>query len=212
MRAKRYYKKVIAITLMVTGIFLIAFSYLFVVTLRPRIIRVSQSFAENEVSSIIDSEIQNLMLEEFLSYDKLTIISRDSQGRVTSVSINSVVVNDFANDLDIKIGNRIEDFDVVENKIYLSSLLGIDLLAGMGPKIPIRFEPVSVTHADVWHTFEEAGINQTLHTIMVDVSIDIEILLPFAYSTICVDSQMPIAQTLIVGNVPDAYFNKKTQP
>jgi len=192
-----------------TGVLLIAFSYFFIVTLRPRIISISQSFAENEVSSIIDSEIQNLMLEEFLSYDKLTIISRDSQGRVTSVSTNSVVVNNFANDLDIKIGDRIEEFDIVENKVYLSALLGMDLLVGIGPKVPIRFEPVSVTHADVWHTFEEAGINQTLHTIMMSVSIDIEILLPFAYSTMSVVSDMPIAQTLIVGNVPDAYFNKK---
>lgn len=209
MRTRRIYKKIIVIAMIATGVLLIAFSYVFVVTLRPRIISISQSFAENEVSSIIDSEIQNLMLEEFLSYDKLTIISRDAQGRVTSVSTNSVVVNNFANDLDIKIGDRIEAFDVVENKVYLSALLGMDLLVGMGPKVPIRFEPVSVTHADVWHSFEEAGINQTLHTIMVSVSIDIEILLPFAYSTMSVVSEMPIAQTLIVGNVPDAYFNKK---
>ncbi len=209
MRTRRIYKKIIVIALIATGVLLIAFSYLFIVTLRPRIISISQSFAENEVSSIIDSEIQHLMLEEFLSYDKLTIISRDGQGRVTSVSTNSVVVNNFANNLDIKIGDRIEAFDVVENKVYLSALLGMDLLVGMGPKVPIRFEPVSVTHADVWHSFEEAGINQTLHTIMISVSIDIEILLPFAYSTMNVVSEMPIAQTLIVGTVPDAYFNKK---
>ena len=209
MRTRRIYKKIIVTAMIATGVLLIAFSYFFVVTLRPRIISISQSFAENEVSSIIDSEIQNLMREEFLSYDKLTIISRDSQGRVTSVSTNSVVVNNFANDLDIKIGDRIEEFDIVENKVYLSALLGMDLLVGIGPKVPIRFEPVSVTHADVWHTFEEAGINQTLHTIMMSVSIDIEILLPFAYSTMSVVSDMPIAQTLIVGNVPDAYFNKK---
>ena len=209
MCTRRIYKKIIVIAMIITGVLLIALSYLFVVTLRPRIISISQSFAENEVSSIIDSEIQQLMLEEFLSYDKLTIISRDGQGRVTSVSTNSVVVNNFANDLDIKIGDRIEAFDIVENKVYLSALLGMDLLVGMGPKVPIRFEPVSVTHADVWHSFEEAGINQTLHTIMMSVSIDIEILLPFAYSTMSVVSEMPIAQTLIVGNVPDAYFNKK---
>lgn len=188
---------------------MIVLSYAFLVHLRPRIITISQAYAENEVSMIIDREIQNMMLEELFSYDKLTIISRDENGRVTSISTNSVVVNNFANDLDIRIGNYIDEFDVIENKVYLSGLLGIDVLAGLGPKVPIRFQPVSVTHADVWHTFEEAGINQTLHTIMMEVSINIEILLPFAHSSMKVESQLPIAQTLIVGQVPNAYFNKK---
>lgn len=197
------------IIMIITGVVMAVFSYFFVVTLRPRIISISQAFAENEVSNIIDSEVKRLMLEEFLSYDKLTIISRDKDGRVTSVSTNSVIINNFANDLDIKIGERIDEFDVVENRVYLSGLLGIDLLAGIGPKVPVRFEPVSLTNVDVHHLFEEAGINQTLHTILLTASIDIQVLLPFAYSTVNVVSEMPIAQTLIVGNVPDAYFNKK---
>lgn len=202
-------KKIICLVLLLSGFLMIVLSYAFLVHLRPRIITISQAYAENEVSMIIDREIQNMMLEELFSYDKLTIISRDENGRVTSISTNSVVVNNFANDLDIRIGNYIDEFDVIENKVYLSGLLGIDVLAGLGPKVPIRFQPVSVTHADVWHTFEEAGINQTLHTIMMEVSINIEILLPFAHSSMKVESQLPIAQTLIVGQVPNAYFNKK---
>ena len=183
--------------------------FLFIEYMRPRIISVSQNFAENEVSMVIDREVKRLMLNEFLSYDKITIISRDDSGRVTSVSANSILINNFANELDIAIGNEIDKADLMENKIYLSALLGSDLLAGLGPKIPIRFQPVSVTHADITHKFEEAGINQTIHTINLVISVDIEILLPFAYSVMTVESEMPIAQTLIVGTVPDAYFNKK---
>jgi sporulation protein YunB len=149
------------------------------------------------------------MLEEFLSYDKITLITRDSEGKVTSVSINSVLVNNFANELDIKIGDRIESAETVRHDVYLSGLIGSDFLSGIGPKIPIRFQPVSVTNADISHSFEEAGINQTIHTIKLSVSIDIEILLPLAHSTITVVSEMPIAQTLIIGNVPKTYFNKK---
>ena len=64
-------------------------------------------------------------------------------------------------------------------------------------------------HVDFETQFMEAGINQTIHTINLVISVDIEILLPFAYSVMTVESEMPIAQTLIVGTVPDAYFNKK---
>jgi len=206
---RRSFKKAFGMVLITAGLTVIISLTLFTKFLRPRIISVSQSFAENEVSMVIDREIQRLMLEEFLSYDKIAIINRDSAGRVTSVSANSVLINNFANDLDIKIGEIIDDADRIEKGVYLSGLLGADLFAGIGPKIPIRFQPVSVTHADITHTFDEAGINQTLHTITLLISVDVEILLPMAHSTINVKSEMPIAQTLIVGMVPDAYFNKK---
>lgn len=202
-------KRLIALILIVSGVLCLVSMYAYTKYLRPKIITISQKFVENEVSNMIDREVKNLMLEEFLSYDKITIISRDANGKVTSVSTNSVLINNFANELDIKIGDLIEENELFENRVYLSSLMGFDLFAGIGPKVPIRFEPISITHADIMHTFEETAINQTLHTIILSISIDIEILLPFAYSSITVESQMPIAQTLIVGSVPDAYFNKK---
>ena len=202
------FKKTVCISLILIGVLSIFSVYLFSKHLRPTIIAVSQKTAENEVSRIIDEEIKRLMLEEFLTYDKITIISRDSGGNVTSVSANSVLINNFANELDICIGNRIDSTDTMKTDIYLSSLLGIDLLSGIGPKIPLRFQPISVTHADISHKFEQSGINQTLHTIELSICIDIEILLPLANSTITVLSAMPIAQTLIVGTVPKGYLNK----
>ena len=201
------FKRLLAFILIVSGALSFVLIFTFIKYLRPRIVSVSQSFAENEVSMIIDREVKNLMLEEFLSYDKITIITRDSSGQVTSISANSVLINNFANELDIKIGDRIDSADIIENRIYLSGLIGSELFSGIGPKVPIRFQPVSVTHADITHSFEEAGINQTLHTITLLVSVDIEIMLPFAHSTMTVKSEMPIAQTLIVGTVPKAYIN-----
>ncbi len=203
-----HFKKTVCFSLIFIGLLSVFGVYLFSEYLRPTIISVSQKTAENEVSRIIDEEIKRLMLEEFLTYDKITIISRDSSGNVTSVSANSVLINNFANELDISIGNRIDNTDTMKTEIYLSSLLGIDLLSGIGPKIPLRFQPISVTHADIAHKFEQSGINQTLHTIDLTICIDIEILLPLANSTITVVSVMPIAQTLIVGTVPKGYFNK----
>lgn len=203
------FKKLLALILLISGTLFFIFAFVFTKYLRPRILTISQSYAENEVSMIIDQEVKRIMLEEFLSYDKITIINRDSSGRVTSISANSVLINNFANELDIKIGDRIDNKDIIENKVYVSSLIGSDLFSGIGPKIPIRFQPVSVTHADITHSFQEAGINQTIHTITLLITVDIEILLPFAHSIMTVKSEMPIAQTLVVGTVPEAYFNRK---
>ena len=183
--------------------------YAFSIWVRPKIILLTQSYAKNEISQIIDTEVKKVMLEEFFSYDKIVTITRDSENRVNSVSSDTTLINRFTNDLGMAIGNELDKKSIIKHKIPITNLLGIELFAGIGPSIPIRFYPVSVTNADITHTFEEAGINQTIHTINLTVSVDMAIMVPLAQSVITTTSTMPIAQTLIVGTVPDAYVNRK---
>lgn len=157
----------------------------------------------------LDDEVKKVMLEEFFSYDKIVNISRDSENRVNSVSSDATLINRFTNDLGISVGDELDKRSQITHKIPITNLIGLDLFAGMGPSIPIRFYPISVTNADITHTFEEAGINQTLHTINLTVSVDMAIVVPMAHSSIRAESTMPIAQTLIVGTVPEAYLNRK---
>lgn len=185
-----------------------AFLYVFSVSLRPALIRVSQAYAKNVVSQVIDDEVKKVMLEEFFSYDKIVVISRDKDGKVTSVSANSTLINRFTNDLGISIGDELDKISRVKRKIPLSSVLGADLFSGLGPRITVRFVPISVTNADISHTFEEAGINQTIHTVNLTVTVDMEVLIPMAGSTLHINSGMPIAQTLIVGSVPGTYLTR----
>ncbi len=185
-----------------------AFLYIFSVSLRPALIRVSQAYAKNVVSQVIDDEVKKVMLEEFFSYDKIVVISRDKDGKVTSVSANSTLINRFTNDLGISIGDELDKISHVKRKIPLSSVFGTDLFSGLGPRITVRFVPISVTNADISHTFEEAGINQTIHTVNLTVTVDMEVLIPMAGSTLHINSGMPIAQTLIVGSVPGTYLTR----
>ena len=185
-----------------------AFLYVFSVSLRPALIRVSQAYAKNVVSQVIDDEVKKVMLEEFFSYDKIVVISRDKDGNVTSVSANSTLINRFTNDLGISIGDELDKISRVKRKIPLSSVFGTDLFSGLGPRITVRFVPISVTNADISHTFEEAGINQTIHTVNLTVTVDMEVLIPMAGSTLHINSGMPIAQTLIVGSVPGTYLTR----
>ena len=185
-----------------------AFLYIFSVALRPALIRVSQAYAKNVVSQVIDDEVKKVMLEEFFSYDKIVVISRDKDGKVTSVSANSTLINRFTNDLGISIGDELDKISRVKRKIPLSSVFGTDLFSGLGPRITVRFVPISVTNADISHTFEEAGINQTIHTVNLTVTVDMEVLIPMASSTLHINSGMPIAQTLIVGSVPGTYLTR----
>ena len=180
----------------------------FAVRIRPVIVTATRGYAQNTVSQVIDEEVKKIMLEEFLSYEKITIITRDSSGNVTSVSTNGALINKFTNNLGMAIGDRLDEISMVENHIPLGNIFGIDLFSGMGPDVPVKFFPISVTNADITHEFEESGINQTLHTINLVVSVDMAIMLPLARNSVTVSSSMPIAQTLIVGRVPDAFLKK----
>ena len=182
----------------------IGFLYFFAIRIRPVIVTATQGYAQ-----VIDEEVKKIMLEEFLSYEKITIITRDTSGNVTSVSTNGALINKFTNNLGISIGDRLDEISMVENHIPLGNIFGIDLFSGMGPDVPVKFFPISVTNADITHEFEESGINQTLHTINLVVSVDMAIMLPLARNSVTVSSTMPIAQTLIVGKVPDAYLKRQ---
>lgn len=182
--------------------------YSFSIWVRPKIILLTQSYAKNEISQTIDVEVKKVMLEEFFSYDKIVTITRDSENRVNSVSSDTTLINRFTNDLGIAIGDELDKKSQIKHKIPISNLFGIELFAGLGPSIPVRFYPVSVTNADITHSFEEAGINQTIHTINLTVSVDMAIMVPLAQSVVKTTSTMPIAQTLIVGTVPDAYIKR----
>jgi len=199
----------IMVALVLLFVSVVTATILFAVFLRPEIIAITQKYAQNEVSQVVDSEVKKVMLEELFSYDEITHITRDQSGRVTSISSNTTLINRFTNDLGIEIGNALDEKSAIVNKIHLFSLMGSDFLAGTGPTIPIRFSPISVTNADITHSFEESGINQTIHTINLTVSVEMAIIMPFAQSTVLVESTMPIAQTLIVGVVPNEYFSKK---
>lgn len=205
---KRLKNKIVLYIIILTIVIVFGL-YLFSKYIRPKVIVLTQSYARNEISQVLDDEVKKVMLEEFFSYDKIVNISRDSENRVNSVSSNATLINRFTNDLGISVGDELDKRSHITHRIPVTNLIGFDLFSGIGPTIPISFHPISVTNADITHTFEEAGINQTLHTINLTVSVDMAIVVPMAHSTIRAESTMPIAQTLIVGTVPEAYLNKK---
>ena len=91
--------------------------------------------------------------------------------------------------------------------IPLGNLLLPDLLAGTGPVLPVKAVSLTVSNADFFSDFSEAGINQTLQTLKVKFTISLTILTTVGYESVDVDSDVMVAQTVIVGRVPETYVN-----
>ena len=99
------------------------------------------------------------------------------------------------------------DLDINEIGLPLGSLILPELFSGTGPKLPIKVLSISSSDADFRNDFSAAGINQTSHRIMMDVTITMTVLTPVGTESVTVTSGVVVAETVIVGHVPDSYVN-----
>lgn len=79
-------------------------------------------------------------------------------------------------------------------------------MTGRGPAVVIKFEPVGSVTTDIKAEFEDAGINQTRHKIYLILNASVRILLGNASQTVEISSQVLISDTVIVGEVPEGYY------
>ena len=83
--------------------------------------------------------------------------------------------------------------------------LGLTLLAGSGPRIPISIVPVGSVQTDFETEFEACGINQTRHKVYLQLSASIRIVIPTGAKTTNVTANMLVAESIIVGKVPESF-------
>ena len=96
--------------------------------------------------------------------------------------------------------------------IPVGTLTGSALLAGRGPRITVRMESVGSSEANFRNAFTSAGINQTKHQIILTVDVSVSILLPGFRTATKVSNSFIVAETVIVGMVPDTYTYFSTDP
>ena len=82
---------------------------------------------------------------------------------------------------------------------------------GRGPKIPVKILMLTSSRVEFGNNLISAGINQTKHQINIDVIVDVDVLLPWGTESSQVDTEVLIADTLVVGNVPQTFFDTGLQ-
>ena len=165
----------------------VLFSRLFVKGVIPQIIDMAQDNAEN------------------LKYEDIISVSYDNQGQVTSVFANEVKLNKIRSALSRSMNESMNRLNETEVYVPLGMFLGSKLFSGMGVRIPFKSEPYGTAYADFKSSFEGVEINRTVHKISLVASASIAIILPFGGNTLKVEKEIPIAETIIAGQVPKAY-------
>lgn len=173
--------------------------------MRPLVERMAVTRVENTVNRIVSEAVDEAITSGKLSYDRLISFEKDADGRITAVHSNMAAFNRLqAEILDIVLA-RIEQVSARELSIPIGSLTGTPLLAGRGPRIRMRMESIGSSSAEFQNQFETGGINQTRHQIILEINVSVSILLPGFTTATKVSSAVTVAETVIVGAVPETY-------
>lgn len=149
----------------------------------------------------------SLSLEGGVAYEELIQVRTDAQGRVTMLSANTLRMNELAESIRIAAQQTLSDQEISVIEVPLGAAFGVPFLSAIGPRIPVQLSPVGTVSTSFATEFEQAGINQTRHKIWLDIEATVRLVLPSGAKAVAVPSQILIAESIIVGDVPQSYIN-----
>ena len=175
--------------------------------LRPLIKGIAESKATTICNKIISDDVAQLLAESGVDYSTLVEITRDENGMVTSVCTNMSKLNSFKSTLTSKIQQDISEYNSCYIHIPIGTIIGGDYFVGRGPNLSFHVEMSSNAICDIQSTFDDAGINQTRHQIMLNIDATVYIVIPWYKTNVELSTNFVIAETVIVGTVPE-YFTR----
>ena len=177
---------------------------------RSRVYPVFRSLAETQVKNTASDLINDAIAEQIavgnIQYDRIVYFEKDLNGRITALKTNIGEINRLKTDVLNIINDEILSTDEDSLGVALGSLFLPEFLSGKGPKLPVKILVIRNSEADFYSDFSEAGINQTLHKLNMEVFLDVTVLVLGSTTDFTISSHMVVAETVIVGDVPETYL------
>ena len=160
---------------------------------------------ERNLESVILNEAVRDVMEEAVTYEDMMTVQTDREGRVTMLQANAVRMNELATVTALEAQAKLESAEAQSIAIPLGAALGVPFLSALGPRVRVRMVPVSAVSAAFSTEFESAGINQTRHKIYLSLRTTVRLVIPGGARQVALSSQVLIAESIIVGEVPQSY-------
>lgn len=189
---------------------LIVVAVLLFARLRPMIRPIAVARAKSIATRSINAAVDQVLAMDSVSYESLISLETDEANRVTALKTNTAQINRLKAELTSVISDRVSRLDSASISIPIGSVIGGELLSGVGPRIYIDLLPVGYAETDIVNTFSSAGINQTIHQILLEVTVTIGIVMPAYTEYATVSTSIVLGESVLLGNVPDNYTNVAT--
>ena len=189
------------------GVLIIIFTVIFDCWFRP----VIEQMLEYRCKLIADrtvSRVITLHLEEIeTDYSDIVSFIYDENGEIGALRTNPAMINSMKAMIMEGVNTELSKIGTEKVGISLGTLSGISYLYGTGAEIMFSVKPMGVARSQLYSRFESSGINQTMHSVVLQIDTEISPLLPGLNETFMITTEFIVAQTVIVGEVPDSFSN-----
>jgi len=172
----------------------------------PTVIAVADAEMRAKAMEIVNKSI----LEEYsksFNYDEIIHIEKDNNNNIVMLKADTLKMNKIATDVALQSQNEIKKLGNVGIKVPMGYIFRNNILATLGPSVTIKMQPIGFVETKYLSEFESAGINQTRHKVYVQLITRIRVIIPSRSNDIEVKNEVPIAETIIVGKIPETFMN-----
>lgn len=175
------------------------------IRLQPVVARMATARASNSVKQAINTAVNEKITEGNITYHDLILLEKDFNGHITALITNMAKINTLQAQITERVIELLSEKRISELSIPVGNLIGGPLFSGRGFGIPVRIVSVSAVSSHFSNEFTSAGINQTRHRIILSVTVNINVLIPGSLSKAEINNEISVAETVIVGDVPNTY-------
>jgi sporulation protein YunB len=174
--------------------------------LNPIVISMAEARARQLAVAAINQAVAEVMQSQ-ISYSDLIKVSTDEKGQVTLIQANTILMNSLASRTALTVQRNLAELEDEGVTLPLGAAFGVKILSSAGPVIRAGVVPVGSITTRFVTAFESAGINQTRHEISLEASTQMRIVIPTGAATVSITTTVPVAEAIIVGQVPASYVN-----
>lgn len=164
------------------------------------------NIADEEIKKRTVDILNKTILDEYsnkFDYDKVIKVEKDSEGNIIMLRADTLKMNQIACDVAIKSQEKLKDSGNINIKIPIGYIFKNNIISNIGPKVTVTARPIGSIDTEYSSKFQSQGINQTKHSIYINVKTNVRVIFPTNVSKLEVKTQIPLAETVIIGKVPN---------
>lgn len=196
-------KRVIALILISAALFAVAVTY--AVNASKLLVKAALSSMKAAAGEAANDAAYSVLFSGY-SYGDFVKITRDGEGNILSITTETLKMNTIARNAVAATKKNFSSISSEGVKIPLGVFTGVEALAGAGPKITVKTIPVCSVDCSFYSTLTSAGINQTKHSVYINIVSDITVVMFVRSESVTVTSEILIAESVIVGKIPSVYM------
>ena len=175
--------------------------------LRPTLAALASAQAEQAVRGAAEEALGRLLAENPELCGGLYTVHTGPDGAVATLEADSAKLSALRSELLAQITSEVKSLDSDELAVPLGSLTGWSLFSNRGPAVGVEVLAVNTPSAEFRSSFQAAGVNQTLHRVTLEVTVEVTLLLPGGATVERVDISLPVSEIVVVGETPQTYLN-----